>query len=260
MKGVAAVVERGTEFAYDVFISYAHEDDAWVWNWLVPRLKREGLQVCIDGECFEPGAPSLTEMERAVIQSRKTLLVLTPEYLSSEWSEFENILAQTLDPAARRRRVIPLLLKQCDLPPRIGMLTYADFTRQEEWEAQLERVVAAIRGELQLPEVGPPLDQLQGAEEPSSIVSSVHDTAVVRALLTAAFDDEELTTLCYDDFGPVYEEFSAGMSKRQKIQRLLDYCERHIQTEKLLELVQKHNPAQYARFKDRLSSQQREGD
>jgi len=248
------VVELDTEFAYDVFISYSHKDDAWGWNWLVPRLKREGLKVCIDRECFEPGAPSLTEMERAVIQSRKTLIVLTPEYLASEWCEFENILAQTLDPAARRRRVIPLLLKQCDLPPRIGMLTYADFTRQEEWEAQLERVVAAVRGELQLPEVGPPLDQLLDAEEPTSIVSFMHDTAVVRALLTAALDDEELTTLCYDHFSPVYEEFSVGMSKRQKIQRLLEHCECHVQMDKLLELIQKHNPAQYARFKGRLSS------
>ena len=46
----------------------------------------------------------LTEMERCVQRSRKTLLVLTKEYLSSEWCEFENLITQTLDPGARQRR------------------------------------------------------------------------------------------------------------------------------------------------------------
>lgn len=73
-------------------------------------------------------------------------------------------------------------------------------------------------------------------------------TAAVRDLLTAAFDDEELTTLCFDHFRPVYEDFSVGMSKKLKIQRLLDHCDRQGQIEELLALVQKHNPAQYARF------------
>jgi hypothetical protein len=97
-------------YRYDAFISYSHRNRDWVHNWLVPRLKHAGLKVCIDSESFEPGAPSLTEMERAVLRSRKTVLLLTPEYLQSGWTEFENILVQTLDPAAHQRRLIPVLL------------------------------------------------------------------------------------------------------------------------------------------------------
>jgi hypothetical protein len=135
------------EFRYDAFISYSHKDNAWVRNTLLPHLEREGLRVCIDFCDFEPGAPSLTEMERAVLQSWKTLLVLTPQYLASEWAEFENILASTLDPAARRRRVIPLLLKPCELPLRIRALTYLDFTNPDEIGFQFQRLVATIRTE-----------------------------------------------------------------------------------------------------------------
>ena len=135
------------QFDYDVFISYSHENEDWVHQWLLPRLKKAGLCTCIDMEDFAVGAPSLTEMERAVVQSAKTLLVLTPEYLASEWTEFENILTQTLDPAARQRRVIPLLLEDCDRPPRIAMLTYADFRPEGRREKELGRVVAAIKGE-----------------------------------------------------------------------------------------------------------------
>ncbi|MGH8587933.1 MAG: toll/interleukin-1 receptor domain-containing protein [Gammaproteobacteria bacterium] len=78
-------------------------------GWLVPRLKTAGIRVCIDCETFEPGAPSITEIERGILQSRKTVLVLTPEYLESGWAEFENILVQTQDPATRQRRVLPVM-------------------------------------------------------------------------------------------------------------------------------------------------------
>jgi len=79
-----------------------------------------------------------------------------------------------------------------------------------------------------------------------------HDTAAIRDLLTAAFSDEELTTLCFDRFRTVYDNFSSGMSKGQKIQLLLDYGTRHDQVDRLLSLVQGLNPAQYARFEPRL--------
>lgn len=74
------------------------------------------------------------------------------------------------------------------------------------------------------------------------------DTATVRRLLTAALDDEGLNELCYDHFRSVYEGFSSGMSRKQKIQRLLDYCIRHGQLESLLKRIEERNPVQYQRF------------
>lgn len=136
----------GNPPTYDVFISYSHADKAWVHSWLLPRLEAAGLRVCIDFRDFDIGAPSLVNMERAVDNSRRTLLVLTPAWVVSQWTEFEALLTQTIDPAGRKRRLLPLLLQPCQLPHRIAMLTYADFTRQEEWETQLQRVVAAVLG------------------------------------------------------------------------------------------------------------------
>ena len=49
-------------------------------------------------------------------------------------------------------------------------------------------------------------------------------TAEIRKFLTELFSDEELTTLCYDYFRDVYDDFALGMSKGQKIQRLIEYC------------------------------------
>lgn len=132
-------------FAYDVFISYSRADQAWVLDRLLPTLEAVGLRVCLDVRDFTPGAPTVTEIERAIVNSHKTLLVLTPAYLDSTWAEFESILIQTLDPGARQRRLIPLLLKSCQLPLRIRGLEAIDFTRPQGRALQTERLLAALR-------------------------------------------------------------------------------------------------------------------
>ena len=62
-------------FDYDVFVSYRHADPdgGWVRGRLVPRLRADGLAVCIDVDAFRLGAPLILEMERAVQASRYTL-------------------------------------------------------------------------------------------------------------------------------------------------------------------------------------------
>lgn len=152
------------DLSYDVFVSYSHADRVWVLGWLTPRLKAAGVRVCIDTESFDIGVPSLINMERALAGSRHTLLVLTPAWVASEWTEFEGLLTQTSDPAARRRRLLPLLLETCSPPPRIAMLTYADFRDEARREGQLARLVDALRDKLGLAELGPQLRELLPSE------------------------------------------------------------------------------------------------
>ncbi|MGB4803576.1 MAG: hypothetical protein WBV59_13025 [Anaerolineae bacterium] len=78
------------------------------------------------------------------------------------------------------------------------------------------------------------------------------DTRAVRALLTDALSDEELTTLCFDHFRPVYDQFSTGMARTAKIQHLLEYAEKRQQVARLIELVEDLNPAQAAAHRGRL--------
>ena len=89
---------------YDVYVSYSHTDQDWVRSELLPRLEENGLRVCIDYRDFEQGHSPLSEMERAVQTSGKTLAVLTPSYIESEWTELDTRMAQALDPSGRRGR------------------------------------------------------------------------------------------------------------------------------------------------------------
>ena len=133
-----------SRFAYDLFVSYAEADRAWVTATLLPALTTAGLRVCLPERDFALGAPSLVNTEQAIDSSRHTLVVLTPAWLESAGQTFESLLVQTADPAALQRRLIPLLLQPCIPPPRIATLTHADFTDPTQQAAQLKRLLHAL--------------------------------------------------------------------------------------------------------------------
>jgi hypothetical protein len=99
---------------YDVFIADSSRDKAWARGELLKRIERAGLRAFIDFRDFARGAPSIKECERGVEKCRETLVVLTPDYLTSRWAEFESIMVRTLDPANASLRLIPLLKVECN--------------------------------------------------------------------------------------------------------------------------------------------------
>jgi tetratricopeptide (TPR) repeat protein len=129
---------------YDVFISYSHADEEWVTGTLLPRLERAGLRVCIDFRDFVPGKSALLNMQDAALNSRHTLLVLTPAWVASQWTLLEGLLTRTDDPAGLRLRTVPLRLEPCDLPPFIAMLTWVDFTRPDRLDIAWTQLLTAL--------------------------------------------------------------------------------------------------------------------
>jgi hypothetical protein len=132
------------EFDYDVFVSYSSRDKQWVRGELLKHIEKAGLRAFIDFRDFTRGAPSINECERGVVKCRKTLLVLTPDYIESEWCEIENIMVQTLSPANRDLRLIPLLKTRCEKPLRIGALTHIDFTDGADIDLAWHQLLAAM--------------------------------------------------------------------------------------------------------------------
>jgi tetratricopeptide (TPR) repeat protein len=132
------------QFDFDVFISYSSRDKAWVRGELLARIEQAGLKAFIDFRDFTRGAPSIKEMERGVVKCRKTLAILTPDYIATGWGEFENIMVQTLDPANRELRLIPLLKAECKKPLRIGALTHIDFTDGADLDLAWRQLLTAL--------------------------------------------------------------------------------------------------------------------
>jgi len=135
-------------FAYDAFISYSSadpEDRTWVEAALVPHLERAGLRFFLETRDSRLGRARIREMERAVIESRYTVAVLTPAYLAGPFQEFQSVLAQHLATETSAPRFVPILRKDCR--PPLGMRTTAalDVTDDARVGAALERLAVALR-------------------------------------------------------------------------------------------------------------------
>ena len=105
---------------FDVFISYSHKDSELVQKELLPELRNRGLRVCIDYENFEHGVSIIGSIRSAIERCTKTLLVLTPNWLGRQWTGFELLMVQTMDPRNIQGRFVPVLLRSLRNPVRTG--------------------------------------------------------------------------------------------------------------------------------------------
>jgi hypothetical protein len=157
------------DYAYSVFISYrwVTPDKEWVREQLVPSLKNAGLKVFVDVEDFVPGRDLILEMERAGIESRHVLCIVTPEYFEDgRMVEFESLSARRRDPGGRNSFLIPLILRETKVPDRFGALIPIYWTNPvdhgREWR-KLLHVLGAEKNDVTRPGV------IQPKEEPVSV-------------------------------------------------------------------------------------------
>jgi nucleoside phosphorylase len=133
-------------YQYDVFISHSSKDKPWIVNTLLPQLQAEGFKVWIDHENISVGSSILENIEQAILTSRKTILVMSPNYLEGNWckTEFE-ILLQNRDPANEKSRLIPLLIQKCQLPLAVRSLTYLNFVNPENEVTERQKLIDAVK-------------------------------------------------------------------------------------------------------------------
>jgi hypothetical protein len=142
------------QYRYDVYVSYvdSEPDSTFVWEQLLPRLEREGLQVAVSGDVEQPGVARVVSIERGITQARRTVVVLSPNYLSDTVADFENTLAQTMGIQENRYRLLPVQIADIDehqLPTRISMLTTLHLTHPHRSKRELQRLITTLHAPLE---------------------------------------------------------------------------------------------------------------
>ena len=86
------------QLQYHAYIAYNEnsEDDAWVMNDLQPNMEQgpEPVHLCIKRRDFIPGHSLIESISENIQQSRKTILVLSPNFVGSEWCYHEMEMAK----------------------------------------------------------------------------------------------------------------------------------------------------------------------
>ena len=83
---------------------------------LVPCLRGGGSEVIVDRERFEAGKALTGQMDQAQDEAEVTLLVLTPDYLHSQYCRHELERAVARDPKFAHGSTVPVIREPTDFP------------------------------------------------------------------------------------------------------------------------------------------------
>lgn len=87
----------------------------------------------------------------------------------------------------------------------------------------------------------PEVEEMQEISSLSFEKRLSYDTSQIRALLIKCLDDLELDAISFDHFRPAYEKFSKGMRKDEKVHILLEYTDRHLLLDDLMQNLKNKN-------------------
>jgi hypothetical protein len=96
----------------DFFVSYTSVDKAWA-EWIGYVLEEEGFTVVIQAWDFRPGSNFVLEMQRAATEADRTIMVLSPDYLKSQFASPEWAAAFAHDPQGLKRKLVPIMVWHC---------------------------------------------------------------------------------------------------------------------------------------------------
>ncbi|RZB41667.1 TIR domain containing protein [Asbolus verrucosus] len=102
---------------YDVFVSYSHKDEDFVTQKLIPWLEGgpHPYKLCLHYRNWIPGEFIATQVTNSVLESRRTLVVLSPNFLESVWGKLEFRTAHMQAMSERRVRVVVVLYGDVDI-------------------------------------------------------------------------------------------------------------------------------------------------
>ena len=110
------VNENPEEKDYDAFVSYCRKDVDWVLDTLLPYLEAPqcGFHLCVHERDFVPGVAITKNIMTAIQCSRRTILVLSPNFIKSGWCDLEFQAAHQRALEDRSNFLIVVLLEEVD--------------------------------------------------------------------------------------------------------------------------------------------------
>ena len=118
------LIDQTTTYKYDAFVAYDKDDRSWVRNELIPNMESSedpnsgiegnGMRFCIHERDFELGNWIEENIVSAIEQSRKVILVISANFLASNWCRFELEISRMQSLERGRNLVVPVLLETID--------------------------------------------------------------------------------------------------------------------------------------------------
>jgi hypothetical protein len=235
---------------WDVALSFAGAQRDYVGQ-VAEALKARGVRCFYDADEQVRlwGTYLAEELPRIYAQESAAVVVfISADYAGRDWTRLERRAAFSRAVVEAGVYVLPARFDDSDLPGMLPDVVSVDLRRNTP--GQFADLIVAKLSDLGVSPSLPSgrVDQastggtrVSGAAAPRGD-ERVLETGSVRRLIAEALSDDELTELCLDHFPSVYGQFAQGMSRSQRIIRLVEYCARRGMLPDLARLVHGINP------------------
>lgn len=150
----------------DFFISYNRADREWA-EWIAWQLEDAGQTTAIQAWDFRPGSNFVLEMERATQEAKRTIAVLSPDYVNAVYTQPEWAQAFAKDPTGERGTLLPVRVREVELRGLLRPIVYIDLVGRNEVGAR-EALLAGVSSSRAKPSVAPLFPGL-ASERPHSV-------------------------------------------------------------------------------------------
>jgi hypothetical protein len=135
-------------FDVDFFVSYTQADRAWA-EWIAWILEENGHRVLVQAWDFVPGSNWTQSMHDGIKRARRTLAVLSDDYLKSVYGTAEWLAAWRQDPDGAKGKLIPVRVGDCDREGLLAAVVGFDLFGLDDQRAKatlLDGIANAISG------------------------------------------------------------------------------------------------------------------
>ena len=134
--------ETAPEDDWDFFVSYTQADQAWA-EWIAWVLEEVGFRVLLQAWDFAPGSNWVACMNKGVSRARRTIAVLSENYLQSVYGAAEWQAAWVADPDGHDRKLLVVRVVECERPGLLNQANSLDMFARSEAQARAELLRAA---------------------------------------------------------------------------------------------------------------------
>jgi hypothetical protein len=144
------------------FVSYNKSDLAWA-EWVAWIIEELGYRSIIQAWDFIPGSSWPAEMQQALSNSYAVVCILSPDFLGSDYATAEWQVAFASDPVGKKRRIIPVRVRDCDPQGFLQTRVYVDLVGKDR-ETARDLIRHALNGKRKKPAKEPSFPGLASAE------------------------------------------------------------------------------------------------
>ena len=138
----------------DFFISRNKADRPWA-VWIAWQLEAAGYTVIVQDWDFRPGSNFALKMHDAITNSKRTIAVLSPDFLKSEFTAPEWAAAFTGDPTGAKGKLVPVRVRKCEPKGLLKPIVYIDLMNRDAEDAKQE-LLSGLKQRRAKPSTEPP--------------------------------------------------------------------------------------------------------